>query len=478
MYKYKIISIIVLISLLAKATISDNDTDISKLLDNFSATQEKLSSYIAKAESSTDTTIFLDKESHYHNDSIVEGRFDAKRACVRHTMWGDINPTMHLIKDQAYYSNSLWNGQNYYTYNRAGIRNEASYKGSLVIRKIKEGYSDKIRDNTLSGFPGSFAMGYLPQSTGRVDSIIREADSAQLRADMEKVGDSDCYVIEAKTSTGNYTIWIDPSHSYNIAKAEIKRGPGDMLANGYVLPENDSASVFLSNVRFEKVDDIWIPVEADFGSERYNLFTQREHYKITKFLLNPDHEALRSFMPDDIPDGSTVRISDAKSTDYIPIKYTWQDGKVVDGYGHEVDIETLKPPSLVGKALSSLAEFNVGEPAQNRMLLVCFWDMEQRPSRDGLQRLSKRAEELKRKGVDVVAVHASKVEKNKLDTWVKKNRIAFPVGIVQGDEMKTRRAWGIRALPWLILTDKEHVVRAEGFSLNELDEKITTLKER
>ena len=40
---------------------------------------------------------------------------------------------------------------------------------------------------------------------------------------------------------------------------------------------------------------------------------------------------------------------------------------------------------------------------------------------------------------------------------------------------KTRFDWGVRSLPWLILTDKENIVRAEGFSINELDERITTL---
>jgi len=43
---------------------------------------------------------------------------------------------------------------------------------------------------------------------------------------------------------------------------------------------------------------------------------------------------------------------------------------------------------------------------------------------------------------------------------------------------QTRFAWGVKSLPWLILTDKEHIVRAEGFNINELDEKITTLIEK
>lgn len=89
-------------------------------------------------------------------------------------------------------------------------------------------------------------------------------------------------------------------------------------------------------------------------------------------------------------------------------------------------------------------------------------------------RLAKRAEELKRKGVTVVAVQASKVEKNDLDAWVKKNRIPFPVGMAQSDETKTRFAWGVRSLPWLILTNREHKVIAEGFALQELNDKLKT----
>jgi len=37
---------------------------------------------------------------------------------------------------------------------------------------------------------------------------------------------------------------------------------------------------------------------------------------------------------------------------------------------------------------------------------------------------------------------------------------------------KNRFVWGVKSLPWLILTDQKHIVEANGFSLAELDEKI------
>ena len=106
--------------------------------------------------------------------------------------------------------------------------------------------------------------------------------------------------------------------------------------------------------------------------------------------------------------------------------------------------------------------------AKEKRLLICFWDMNQRPSRNCITQLAKQAEQLKERGVTVVAVQASKVDQNVLDEWVKKNNVAFPVGMVRGDDEQTRFTWGVKSLPWLILTDRNHVVVSEGFQLGDL----------
>jgi len=134
-----------------------------------------------------------------------------------------------------------------------------------------------------------------------------------------------------------------------------------------------------------------------------------------------------------------------------------------------------RPPSLVGRPLPELKDLKIeisSADVSDKMLLVCFWDMEQRPSRYCIRQLAKQAEQLKQKGVIVVAVQASKIDENTLNEWVKKYKISFPVGMVQGDVEKSRFAWGVRSLPWLILTDRKHIICAEGFALSELSEKL------
>lgn len=89
-----------------------------------------------------------------------------------------------------------------------------------------------------------------------------------------------------------------------------------------------------------------------------------------------------------------------------------------------------------------------------------------------MRELAKRGEALKEEDVIVVAVQALKIDDNKLKEWIKKYNIPFTIGMIQGDVEKTKFVWGVGSLPWLILTDDKRVVRAEGFGLNELNEKI------
>ncbi len=137
--------------------------------------------------------------------------------------------------------------------------------------------------------------------------------------------------------------------------------------------------------------------------------------------------------------------------------------------------ELIFSKSLVGRPLPGLERIKVDPPAhqaKDKMLLVCFFDMNQRPSRNCITQLAKQVEQLKEKGVTVLAVQASTVNENTLNGWVKKNNVSFPVGMIQDNEQQIRFAWGVKSLPWLVLTNKEHIVTAEGFAVSELQQQI------
>jgi hypothetical protein len=131
--------------------------------------------------------------------------------------------------------------------------------------------------------------------------------------------------------------------------------------------------------------------------------------------------------------------------------------------------------SLVGKPLPDLKDLKVdlsSDDLNEKMILICFFDMEQRQSRNCIMQLAKRSRGLKEKNIELVAIQVSNIDENTLNEWIKKHNIPFNVCTIQADIENTRFIWGVRSLPWLILTDQEHIVRKEGFSLSELDEKI------
>jgi hypothetical protein len=134
-----------------------------------------------------------------------------------------------------------------------------------------------------------------------------------------------------------------------------------------------------------------------------------------------------------------------------------------------------KPVPLKGKPLPDLKKLGIELPADanDRMLLVCFWDMNQKPSRHCMSEVIRRAPQLAEKGVAVVAVHGVQLEQTALDQWVQQNKAAFPVGCLRDKVQDTQFEWGVVSLPHLILTDKKHVVVGEGFGLlGELDKHI------
>ncbi len=110
------------------------------------------------------------------------------------------------------------------------------------------------------------------------------------------------------------------------------------------------------------------------------------------------------------------------------------------------------------------------------MLLLCFFDLQERPSRYCLSELVKTAATLNGKGVTIAGIQTSRIEAAALDAFARTNHIAFPLGMINADEEKTKFEWGLRSQPWLVLTDQDHVVRAEGFAPGDLNEKLSALR--
>lgn len=135
-----------------------------------------------------------------------------------------------------------------------------------------------------------------------------------------------------------------------------------------------------------------------------------------------------------------------------------------------------KPPELLGKPLPPLDQsFTRIDPTllDGKPVLLCFWDMHQRPSRHCIQQLARQAPRLQ--GIEVIAIQAAAIEPAVLNEWIQENDISFPVLTMAGEQDRILFAWNVQSLPWLILTDRNHIVRARGFPMQELDTQLANV---
>jgi hypothetical protein len=322
--------------------------------------------------------------------------------------------------------------------------------------------------------------------------VMSESHSLRLKDKMQTVDGHETYVLEADTKYGKHILWIDPEYGFNARRMAIHKVTGDYNFDTELgdqprpLPPNVSPAVpwcatvkndlIVDNINIEKIDGRYVPISAkirDYEKFEDGQFTEViSNYKRRDIDFNPDFDAMVKNFLAEIPDETTVYVYQEQSS---TATYKWQNGEVVNFQGRKVDYTPKEFQSLLGKPLSSLEDFGVrlSEASDsNDIMIVCFWDMNQRPSRNCIIHLAEQVGGLKQEGVTVLGIQSSMVDKNTLNKWVKKNNIPFHIGMVQDDEEKTRLNWGVKSLPWLILTDRSHVIHAEGFGLDNLDKMI------
>lgn len=127
--------------------------------------------------------------------------------------------------------------------------------------------------------------------------------------------------------------------------------------------------------------------------------------------------------------------------------------------------------TIQGKAIPGweAIAFDKQPDLSGKRLLVCFWDYQQRPSRHAVSELAAMQEVLEKQSVQVVLIHAGMPDE-KATAWLTKKQAGFNVGHCRKDDDALGRKWGVQSLPWVILTDAEHQVIAEGISVKRLAE--------
>jgi hypothetical protein len=329
----------------------------TELLDKFAAAQAQLKSFIAHYELNRQDAVSSPPWKGSYSRA-GETRFDGRQISERARLWGQITPDTVRSKAEPYYKSRLFDGQWSYSLEQPFWRLDdkrahlpQGVLGTLSLRRPSASPEDLVEALDLCDSAVALCLGVPPHDNKRFDGRIRDAASLRVRDKLDPAGaePSPCYVLEADTPQGRYTVWLDPAHGFQMAKVILERRPGHQRTtpgHPYTLIAGERDVSVVDGVRFAKSGEVWVPIEASGALD--NTFAKvgstrmRFQIKITKFLLNPDHEALRSFVPDDIRNGATVFITSAADASGGLLKYEWHDGQVLDSNGHVAFDSTRK----------------------------------------------------------------------------------------------------------------------------------------
>lgn len=343
--------ILVAVYLIPLRTIEAPQLGVSDLLDKYAANQDKIKSFIVKSE---DILLRTSRHAPYQRLERwhCDFRTDGERIHFRANLWIDLasEDEVPTSADADEEMHLLWDGKRYIYYRTF----KETGRKVAFIDTDEERNRYRVPNEMCKAFDGGARLlGIIYGDGKRVDSILRQADSISIRDEMEKVGSVTCYVVDARTKHGSYTLWFDPEHGYNIAKAYKQMGPNDLFF-GRPFKGNtrySSISFSMENVRFKQMGSIWIPVEADslttFNYPEGGAIVMKWRQKRTQFILNPDHEVLGSFVPM-IEDGAEVYMNKDG------IRYEWQNGKPVASIDVAV---TDQPDQMADKSTPYLVPF-------------------------------------------------------------------------------------------------------------------------
>ncbi len=307
-----------------------------KLIEKYQKNKNAFETQIIKSEEIVKrTTTFEGKEPEYdvyeYECKKVDGKLDfiySKERAVEFDEAGKV-----LSSKQSDKRRKIWDGHEW---------SEVTYKPSQVrgaFFSSKDGHQDQA---LASVYGGNYLDGFLWGDKQSIDVILKENFEISLRSEMENVNGTDCHVIDANTPYGKYTLWFDPEHGYNMAKAKSYKSGNDLyfdkpvntkmniqsgVRTAYKQPgETEYVDFLLEITEFKKFGDIWVPIESETQittkyDDRTSIYTK--HLKRTHVDINPDFEAVKAFKPD-IPEGARVRYEDEPQKNYI-----WQDGKAV-----------------------------------------------------------------------------------------------------------------------------------------------------
>lgn len=196
-------------------------------------------------------------------------------------------------------------------------------------------------------------------------------------------------------------------------------------------------------------------------------------------------DELGQFRVDRLPAGPvTVQVDFGQGNDAAYV-YAHSGDHVIIRLGQHFT-NFVPQDSLVGRPLPDLRTLEIGFDARrirSKKVLVVFVDYTKRASQIAIRQLQRFSRQLRYQNVAVVCIQVAPVDEDELRQWKERNEISFPIDVLPGHGVQARnpllqqssgvlstlrQPWGVRSLPWVILTDEHQQIVATGVNIGRV----------
>lgn len=272
-----------------------------------------------------------------------ELRADQDQIDVATWTWATIKDEYdHPSIDRASYGQRVWDGSKWFDYHSGR---------KITLSELKIATDRQHREQYVAvGRPDAALAGSLPGDHSPVIALLRQAKDLRIKDAMEAVGGNDCHVLEAMTTSGAYSLWINPERGYNISKAVVRKTGDDLyygeplstpppdyrklgisFEDGFPVPPptpREECLLVLEDVQFAQIDGIWVVVGGTYTQteilEDARQLISSVRISRNNIVLSPDFTSLGAFMPR-VPDGTPVSVEGQEAV----ISQVWKGGKPV-----------------------------------------------------------------------------------------------------------------------------------------------------
>ncbi len=243
---------------------------------------------------------------------------DGNRCSLREYRWGDtfgeILPANEAQVGVYAYDGDTWASCSYSLRQTKGL---IDIQPNAKQSAIKDSAFHNGRVYLLYGrYPAGPMLGFPFDHEGvRMEDFLRRAEQTILRPEK----DNGCYVIDADTDHGVFTVWFDPTHDYNVAKSVIELGSGDIYETNPLM-EGTSAYYEYVVEQFVQVDGLWVPAQAAMrqiarlrGGNGHD-YTHHHTRSNIQILGKSEDDGDYVIYDDDIPNSTELIISGPRSS--------------------------------------------------------------------------------------------------------------------------------------------------------------------